>query len=189
MISESEIEEKLQRILDINLKFMDKVVSELSDLKHVLFKITPSDISQSLYKIPFEQIPIKYASNSQKKSKKDKVKNKREKEKLKITIGPPKRMADTPPSNKIKFNENDIEKITKDKIFKIKSSLKPPTLNSSIPMAPKTRVQESVIDFESLKPPQPPQSISNPKLSVEGTRAQIILELKEIFKMKGLTGH
>jgi hypothetical protein len=56
-------------------------------------------------------------------------------------------------------------------------------------MAPKTRVQESVIDFESLKPPQPPQSISNPKLSVEGTRAQIILELKEIFKMKGLTGH
>ena len=188
-IQKSEIEEKLQRILDINLKLMDKVVSELSDLKHVLFKIVPSNLTSSIYKIPFEQIPINFLSESKKKGKKEKEKYKKEKIKPQITMGPPKRMLDIQNSNNVKLKDDQTKKLTEEKIKKIKSSLKPPTLNSNIPMAPKSTIQKPTTNLDSLKPPPPPKSTPNPELSSEGARVQIIMELKEIFKKKGLTMH
>ncbi|GAH79387.1 unnamed protein product, partial [marine sediment metagenome] len=93
------IEDKLQRILDINLKLMDKVVAELSEVKRVLFRLVPSDISQSLFAVPFEKVPIEYISGNQKLEGKYKKKKKskdvdqfKKGKKLRGAAGPPKRL-------------------------------------------------------------------------------------------------
>lgn len=66
-----QIDKKLQRILDINLKLMDKFVSELSEIKRILFKIAPSsDISKTSFSVPFEMVPSVSISAPKKKIKK-----------------------------------------------------------------------------------------------------------------------
>lgn len=73
------IEKKLEKILNINLKLMDKVVSELSEIKRVLFRFTPSDISHSLFPIPFENVPIEYKVVSQRSDQREEKKKKKAK--------------------------------------------------------------------------------------------------------------
>ena len=50
------INEKLQKILDINLKFMNNIVSELNDMKKLLIRISPAKVSKSLYGVPFQEM-------------------------------------------------------------------------------------------------------------------------------------
>ena len=196
-----EIDTKLQRILDINLTLMDKVVSELTEVKRLLQRLAPSDISQSLFSIPFEKVPLEYIKSNTNSSEKHVKGKKRSKfdDDLKRTEqfkgdGPPKRLNELPtPSSQKKLSS---EKIDDKMINEIKNTLEPinksenyskslesPQESSKPPMAPKS-------NFFSLKdlkpPPSPPKILNNKEITGEAVRFQIISELKDIFKQRGL---
>ena len=85
---------------------MDKVVSELSEIKRVLFRFTPSDISHSLFPIPFENAPIEYKvigqrsnQREEKKKKKAKINKSKKKKRTKKCYWPTK-------TDKIYFTTN-----------------------------------------------------------------------------------
>ena len=70
-----DIEEKFQKILDINLKIMDNFVSELSEIKRILHRLNPSTMSQSLFSIPFKKVKTEHiplTSNLNERGKKKK---------------------------------------------------------------------------------------------------------------------
>lgn len=188
----SDIDKKLQKILDINLKLLNMVVSELSDVKRVLYRLSPSNISQSLFTVPFEKVPIDYISSTQEVKKRKKKKSKGDESKVKKKVkfgGPPKRLS-THPS--LKGNSEELEvkgKLTKEKIQKVKKSLKQSSPKASTPISDSTTPPSApkVIDNESLKPPPSPQNILSEIEIVPGTgRREVIMELKEIFKKRGL---
>lgn len=196
-----EIDTKLQRILDINLTLMDKVVSELSEVKRLLQRLTPSDISQSLFSIPFEKVPLEYIKSnpdSSEKQVKGKKKSRFDEESKRSKQfkgeGPPKRLKEpSTPSPQEKFTSEKIDKKT---INEIKNALEPvsksetyikslesPMESSKPPIAPK----KNFFSLEDLKPPPPPPKLSNNKeIAGESVRFQIISELKDIFKQRGL---
>lgn len=189
-----DIDDKLQRILDINLKLMDKVVGELSEVKRILFRLIPAELSQSFFSVPFEKVPMDFIANQ--KSTRDKSKKKKKKEedlmfkKPKRGAGPPKRLESlSPPELQVeKLKKN--KKITVGKIKDAKKSLETSTETQTVaspaltpPMAP----QETIIKLESLKPPPPPPKIAKPKIdSVQSQRSQVISELKDMFIKRGL---
>jgi len=193
-----DIEEKLQKILDLNLKLMDKVVSELSEIKRVLLRLNPSDISQSLFSVPFEKVKPDYVTPTTKVDEKSKKKKKKvkgiesqKKKKYKKGSGPPKPLT-THPS--IQLNEQKIaknEKLTSEKIKEIKASLKS---EPQIPQKPSGRptvpapIKQNGITINSLKPPPPPPKIpTNRNMQSLPKRTEIISELKEMFLKRGLT--
>jgi GTPase SAR1 family protein len=188
------IEEKFQKILDVNLKLMDKVVSELAEVKRILFRLSPSDISKSLFSVPFKKIPIDYININEKKNEEDKLKKKTKKEsqkqknkKSKKGIGPPKPLKSLPIPP---LKEEEKEKMTSGKTKKVNESLTVLTINPtnviSPPMAPATVVNENNIDLKALRPPPPPPKIVNEDLNLSSARIQILSELKDIFKKRGL---
>jgi len=192
------IEEKLQKILDINLKLMDKVVVELSELKRAVVRISPSDISQSLFSVPFEKVPLDYVSDNQLISEKEKKKKKKGKpgdstkkvRKTKGAVGPPKRLKEMtmPESSEIINAEN--HKISKNIIIAAKTSLSSNTQVETPPMAPHTPYDSGFVTLESLKPPPPPPK---PPVMINGSsasaRSEIISELKDMFVKRGLVTH
>ena len=189
------IEEKLQKILDINLKLMDKVVIELSELKRAVVRISPSDISQSLFSVPFEKVPRDYISSKQTLSEKEKKKKKKGKsgdstmkaKKTKGTSGPPKRLKEMTPPEPIEVSNVESNKISKNKIAAAKNSLTPNTQRDTPPIAPRTSSNGALMSLESLKPPPPPPKIPvRVKGSSVSARTEIISELKDMFVKRGL---
>ncbi len=192
-----DIDEKFQKILDLNLKLMDKFVSELTEIKRAILRLNPSDLSQSLFSVPFEKVkndvisPISKSNESVKqRKKKAKFDESQKKKKYKKGSGPPKPLP-THPS--LKIEEKEIVKdgkLTTKKLEKAKPSLKSktplPKISSSPPNAPPPPKQEE-IDLDSLKPPPPP-----PKISISGNirstspRGEVLTELKEMFLKRGL---
>ncbi|MBY8981552.1 MAG: 50S ribosome-binding GTPase, partial [Candidatus Lokiarchaeota archaeon] len=67
-----EIERKVQRILDINLQFMDKISADLSDIKKILYQVLPTKISGSLFEVPFQKVSFDDIAEKKKKKKKQK---------------------------------------------------------------------------------------------------------------------
>ncbi len=198
-----EIESKLQKILDINLKLMDKVATELSEVKRLLQRLAPSDISQSLFSVPFEKVPLEYISSSTQTSDKQMKGKKKSKSDGDIKRskqfkgnGPPKRLNELPiPSSQEKIAS---EKMDKETINKIKSALEPignsiveaksiesPSEHPKPPMAPK----KNFFSLEDLKPPPPPPKLVYNKMTKDNIRSQVISELKDIFKQRGLISH
>ena len=189
------IEEKLQKILDINLKLMDKVVVELSELKRAVVRISPSDISQSLFSVPFEKVPLDFISDNQSVGEKEKKKKKKGKpgdstkkvKKTKGATGPPKRLKEmiAPESADIKNVES--HKISKNKIIAAKTSLSSNTQMETPPVAPRTPQNSGFVTLESLKPPPPPPKTP---VRIDGSfasaRSEIISELKDMFVKRGL---
>ena len=164
-----EIDEKLQKILDINFKLMDKVVSELSDIKRVLYKLAPSDIKQSIYAVPFDKVPSDYVSTPKKITKKpitakiEKEKPKKKKKKPKKSTVPtkiPKPIKLSPPASKI---EEAMDKLSQ-----------------------KFEDSEQRMALENLTPPKPPPKPQPTPQNIINPRTQIMSELKDIFKKKGL---
>jgi len=186
------IDDKLQRILDVNLKLMDKVVTELTEVRRILFRLTPSDMSQSLFSVPFEKVPLDYVSNDQvledkKKKKKVKGKNVISDKRSKKVGGPPKKLKSLEQPTQIQEDEQITERITTDKIKKAKESLSAASDPSKPPIAPRKTTPQTLIKLESLKPPPPPPMlISSKELTIQNQRSQIISELKDIFKKRGL---
>ncbi len=190
------IEEKLLKILDINLNFMDKVVVELSELKRAIFRISPSDISQSLFSVPFEKVPLDYISENQsirEKKKKKKKKGKSEDspkkvKKAKGAVGPPKRLKEmkVPESTERKKKEN--QKTSRNNIIAAKSSLSSNTQAEVPPVAPRIPQNSGSVTIESLKPPPPPPP--PPPVRMSGSsrspRTDVISELKELLVKRGL---
>jgi GTPase SAR1 family protein len=190
-----DINEKLQKILDINLKLMDKVVVELSEVKRVLHQITPSDVSQTLFSIPFEKVPIDFISTNDIKEEQSKLKKKKKKDsaidmkkvKQKKSYGPPKRLKELPKPTEEVVKLKESEKITIDKIKEAKAQLTSEITDNieskRPPMAPKV----NQITLNMLKPPLPPPKLtSNSEVGQENVRTQVISELKEMFVKRGL---
>jgi len=189
------IEEKLQKILDINLKLMDKVVVELSELKRAIVRIVPSDISQSLFSVPFEKVPLNYVSDKLVSSDKDKKKKKKVKgdnvdkktKKPRGAKGPPKRLKEIVVPEVLKEKRGESEKISTEKIKAAKASLSSSSQKETPPMAPQLVAENSFVTLESLKPPPPPPKIAVGAGSSSGSaRREIISELKDMFVKRGL---
>lgn len=188
------IEDKLQRILDINLKLMDKVAAELSEVKRVLFRLVPSDISQSLFAVPFEKVPIEYISDNQKLEGKDKKKKKskdvdpfKKGKKLKGAAGPPKRLKSITAPEAIEKEDTESDKITAKKIKSAKASLSATSQKATPPIAPQSVAKQSFVTLDSLKPPPPPPKITiNAGSDFGAGRREIISELKDMFVKRGL---
>ncbi|MBY9009002.1 MAG: 50S ribosome-binding GTPase [Candidatus Lokiarchaeota archaeon] len=189
------IEEKLQKILDINLKLMDKVVVELSELRRAVVRISPSDISQSLFSVPFEKVPLGYISDNQSLGEKPKKKKKKGKtedpiKKVKRTkgaAGPPKRLKEMKPPETGEIKNGEGDKISNNKIVAAKTALSSNTQVETPPVAPRTLDNSGFATLESLKPPPPPPK---PSVRVGGSsasaRSEIISELKDMFVKRGL---
>jgi len=191
------IEEKLQKILDINLKLMDKVVVELSELKRAIVRISPSDISQSLFSLPFEKVPLNYISDKQVLSDKDKNKKKKKKvkrdnvnkkaKKPKRAQGLPKRLNEIRVPETFEKKRVESEKISTEKIKAAKAALSSDSQKETPPIAPQLVVENSFLTLESLKPPPPPPKIAVGAGSSSGSaRREIISELKDMFIKRGL---
>lgn len=186
-----DIEEKLQKILDINLKLMDKVVGELSEVKRILFRLAPSDLSQSFFSVPFEKVPINFIADTnvvKDKSKKKKKKiNSSPNVKTKKGSGPPQRLKVLVPPDAAGEKARDDKKITEVKIKDAKKSLSATSTPSIPPLAPKKESIDTLVSLSSLKPPPPPPKIQNSEFeSKQNQRSLVISELKDMFMKKGL---
>lgn len=192
-----DINEKLERILNINLKLMDKIVSDFSKIKQTLFRISPSDISQSIFPIPIQNVPNKNVFNEQKTSQKDRKKKKESKRKelkkrgkIKKVIGPPKRLESIIPPNEIIQSIKNNQIITNEKLKEIKSELNPTPKSSNLRTTPPFAPKVAYLSKDNLKPPPPPPKIAIKNgSSLQVTRKHIISELKELFIKKGLVPH
>jgi len=187
-----DIEEKLQKILDINLKLMDSVVGELSEVKRILFRLLPADLSQALVSVPFEKVPREFIAESNIIKDKSKKKKKKTTSSPKIKhkrggIGPPKRLIVLVPPDIADEKVKNTEKITESKIKDAKKSLSSSSTLSTPPLAPKKESTNTLISLNSLKPPLPPPKILKSEVeSKESQRSLVISELKEMFMKKGL---
>lgn len=201
----SDIDEKFQKIIDINLRLMDKFVSELSEIKKTLLRIVPSSISQSLYSIPFKKVHKDYISPEFKKTGKKSRKKKNTKDekskkvgKYKKGTGPPKPMSIHPHLKEDHQISKKIEKLTNKKVQEVKTSLKQNSqLQNNIsappiapPITPCFGVIGGSIDLKSLHPPSPlpapPKISSRGNIGSSTPRKEIITELKEMFLKRGL---
>lgn len=187
------INDKLQKILDVNLKLMDKVVIELNEVRRILHQFTPSDVSQSLFSIPFEKVPIDFISNEDFKDEQKKEKHKKKKGATNKTIsqkkksGPPKRLEKLEKPAELLNNSEETKKITKDQIIEAKSKLSTGTSQKEDTSKPPIAPRPNDITLNMLKPPPPPPKItSNTELGHENVRAQVITELKDMFVKRGL---
>jgi hypothetical protein len=149
-------------------------------------------MSQSLFSVPFEKVPLDYVSNDQvleDKKKKKKIKGKKvisDKRNKKVG-GPPKKLKSLERPTQIQEDEQITEKITTDKIKKAKESLSAASDPSKPPIAPRKTTPQTLIKLELLKPPPPPPKfVSSKELTIQNQRSQIISELKDIFKKRGL---
>jgi GTPase SAR1 family protein len=191
------IEEKLQKILDINLKLMDKVLSEISEVKRVLVRLSPSDITQSLFSVPFEKVPIDYVAKSEKLKEDDKKKKskkriqRKKRKKRKKGQGPPKPLKVMPVPKSIIENTDVVKKFSPEELNKVKGKLTNITDDSNKdvepPMVPIKNSKTKNIDVKKLKPPPSPiKVLKEEEFNPGSARTQILNELKEIFKKRGL---
>ncbi|MEE9377158.1 MAG: ADP-ribosylation factor-like protein [Candidatus Lokiarchaeia archaeon] len=205
----TDFEIKLQDILDINLKLMDIVVSELSEIKKSIHRITPSNLAQSSYVIPFEEessdpsiINQKFRDKSKREKKKAMSFETKKKKKYKKGTGPPKRLSTHPHSE---FKQEKVETpkgLTKKDLKEVRELLEPispvgrslnhhkPEQPSSLPIhppiAPSNTMRSNNLNISSLKPPPPPPPIVDPNIRSGSNRSQVITELKELFKKRSL---
>ncbi len=172
-----EIDRKVQRILDINLQLMDKISSDLSDIKKILYRVLPTTISGSLFEVPFQKVSFDDIAKKKKKKKKQKVSKK---------VGVPKPMASIKLPNKTKTTLVDQLRMVE-----LTKPIEAPDL-AKPPMAPpKTQELEGLNPPKSIHPPPPsktPPPTANRQINRANARQQIISELKDLFIKKGLVG-
>lgn len=195
-----EIDAKLEKILDINLKLMDNISSELSEMKRLLIRISPAKVSSSLYDVPFREVPPDFVTEADIKKSGQKVPSSGKTPKpldFSILSGLKKKKS---------INEELKERsISKDhpKEPPHAPDKKPPEVNPSPEKAPKTSStdSEAVINGKELNPPpkppaenpeatgKPEKQLSKSELRARGrayARRDIVSELKELFKKRGI---
>ncbi|MFO8017758.1 MAG: ADP-ribosylation factor-like protein [Promethearchaeia archaeon] len=165
------MEKKIQKILEINLQSMNKVKSELNEIKRIMGQLVPSSVSQSLFSIPFKKVSSRFLAEQQKEEE-----EKREKElkkKRKKGEGPPQRLDSHPKVKKKRKDEEPKESEQEELGQDETGSLIPP----------------STSDLEHLKPPPNPPKSKSPSTQMKNpaaVRGDILSELKEMFVKKGL---
>ncbi|MBN1215047.1 MAG: 50S ribosome-binding GTPase [Candidatus Lokiarchaeota archaeon] len=175
-----EIEKKVQKILDINLQFMDKISADLAEIKKIMFRTLPTAISGSLFEVPFQK--VSFEEQPEKKKKKKKLK-------------PSKKTSIPQVIPSIKLPQKTQTTLL-DQIKNVQ--LKPPAISSdpnNPPMAP-PKTQR----IEGLNPPpkstekltskleSSQESNQEPPINRAQTRQQIISELKDLFVKRGIVG-
>ncbi len=188
-----EIDEKIRRILDINLKLMDKVVSELAEIKRILFRLNPLDFSVEGFSIPFEKVPIDYITiedqnlaKTKKKKSKEKLKELSRAKFLKKKAGPPKQRPSFLSIEKEEKEKQKAGKITEETLKETLSSLKRVQGEQEFPKTPPMAPKLLNTSIGSLKPPPPPKIEENISSAPDNNRATVISELKELFIKRGL---
>lgn len=181
-----EINAKLEKILDINLKLMDNIFSELSEMKRLLIRISPAKVSSSLFDVPFQKIPPNFITDDDK----DLVNQKN------ISLENPPKPLDF----------SIISKNTDMEYSKEISPNNPPGVPPSAPIIKKPQknhpnIQSAEIDAKNLNPPQKPpingsthshpskKPLTKSDLRARGrgnARREIISELKELFQKRGI---
>jgi len=195
-----EIDAKLEKILDINLKLMDNISSELSEMKRLLIRISPAKVSSSLYDVPFREVPPDFVTEADKKKSGKKVPSSGKTPKpldFSIISGLKKKKS---------INEELKERsISKDhpKEPPHAPDKKPPEVPPPPEKSPKTSSTDSkaVINTKELNPPpkppaegpettkKPEKQLSKSELRARGrayARRDIVSELKELFKKRGI---
>ncbi len=176
-----EIDKKVQKILDINLKFMDKVMSEISEIKRLLIKISPTKISHTLFEVPFQNIPSDFIEDKEEKKKKSKS-----------SKGVPE---------PLKF----IEKIEPKKAKSVSNELKTAEIQEVLggPKEKSTpKVPSEISEPHSLHPPPPPpkDTLRAPEIPIlpppkqdgfrvvhtGNIRVSMLSELKDLFVKRGI---
>jgi small GTP-binding protein len=197
-----EIDAKLEKILDINLKLMDNISSELSEMKRLLIRISPAKVSGSLYDIPFREVPPDFVTEEDKKKK----------------VSGFTSSKSTPQPLDFSEVSKSKTKSRNEEILKKKAPKKPPMapkqsssaeMAESPPTAPPPggpsdmtpKSQKSKVDSKDLNPPPPPpktdsisekgskKSLTKSELRARGrahARRDIISELKDLFKKRGI---
>jgi len=203
-----ELETKLQDILDINLKLMDKMVSELSEIKLLVQSLRSPVTRQSLNLNISDNSQLDYKTSSgksiktnKKRKKKERVEKQKKIKKRRKSIGPPKRLP-THLQGEINRNisEKD-EKLTGEDLKALKSSLssispkssqiiskttdQPNSFPTHPPVAPSTNSINNQFDISSLKPPPPPPQTFT-KANPGSNRLVVMNELKDMFKKRKL---
>jgi len=196
-----DLETKLQDIMDINLKLMDKMVSELSEIKILVQRLTPPASKQSLNlnitdnsHSDYNTISRKSIEIHKKRKKKERIEKQKKFKKRRKSIGPPKRLPNQEINREInqEISEKD-DKLTREDLKAIRSSLRSTSkttdqnniLPTHPPVAPPTNTIKDKLNISSLKPPPPsPQTFSN--INPGNKRLQVINELKDIFKKRKL---
>ena len=203
-----ELETKLQDIMDINLKLMDKMVSELSEIKILVQKFTPpaakqshnsniTENSHSDYKI----VSGKSIEINKKRKKKERIEKQKKIKKHRKSSGPPKRL---PNQTRVDLNQKSSdqdEKLSGEDLKAIRRSLKTISYESSPvstqtpdkkttyqnhpPIAPPTNIMKNKLGTSALKPPPPPSQTFT-KTNRGSNRLEIINELKDMFKKRRL---
>ncbi len=175
------IEEKLQTILDINLNLLDKVVSELAEIKRIIARVFPSDLVKSISSVPFEKVHSEYVSKEDRKKKTKNGDSKKKGSKIserkssKTSAGPPERLKVIPSKEK-------------DPLCKIKNSQEEKVKNeqNESTVIPAFMPEQKEVIIDRLKPPIPPKSIPSIFSHQKPSRKEIISELKEMFVKRGI---
>ena len=203
-----DLETKLQDIMDINLKLMDKMVSELSEIKLLVQKLTDPTVKQSVNlnilddsHSDYKTISKKSTEVKKKRKKKERIEKQKKIKKRRKSSSPPKRLSNHQYGEMNRELSEKDDKLTGEDLKALKSSLRSisPISNQIItetttqndtfpthpPVAPPTNTMMNKLDISSLKPPPPPpQTLSN--TSPGSNRLQVINELKDMFKKRKL---
>jgi hypothetical protein len=175
-----QIETKVQKLLDFNLKFMENIMSEINEMKRLLIRISPMKITKSIFDIPFQQNYFEEGSD-----KINKVKH------FQNTTPKPLDFENRPPTEKPKKMIDEIKEIELEKVSNKEFPTKPPSAPRKI---------ESKIN---LNPPKDPSiysssdistnniiennKVENQKFNRGSIRKELISELKDLFIKRGIT--
>ncbi|TXT60086.1 MAG: hypothetical protein BAJALOKI3v1_970009 [Promethearchaeota archaeon] len=188
-----DIDAKLEKILDINLKLMDNISSELSEMKRLLIRISPAKVSGSLFDIPFREIPEDFVAEE----------DKRDNQGLYYSKRTPK------PLDFSQVAKNNNKTINQEILERNDPEMTPPAPPTAPPIAPPTgkspkptqQAEKRNINTKDLNPPPEPPAIdsvsdkssekplSKSELRARGrahARRDIISELKDLFKKRGI---
>jgi hypothetical protein len=179
-----EINEKLQKILDINLKFMNNIVSELNDMKKLLIRISPAKVSKSLYGVPFQEMLGETDIEKSPRERQEKISREISKplglgevlqEKGESKQGPP---AKKPESVSHKSSKPS------DKQSSETAAQPPPSPPKNGDLHPPPSPPEQSSPKKQKTPTRPPsQKKSQNKAHVRG---EMLSELKELFVKRGI---
>jgi hypothetical protein len=173
------MEKKVQKILEINIQLMNKVKTELNEMKRIMGQLIPSSASKSLFSVPFKQVSSRFLTEKQKEEEAKRLKEL--KKKRKKGEGPPKRMKDHPKiekKQKLKQQKQEEKEIT-DQTTEKSETVEPS--QSKPPTAPHLKGLNPPPNPSELKSPSPPNE--NPAI----LRGNLLSELKDMFVKKGLT--
>jgi small GTP-binding protein len=171
-----EIDKKVQKILDINLQFMDKVYSEIDEIKRILIRISPARISKNLFQVPFQSVESKKA-DEEREEKGKKSKQSKLPEPLKFIQKTEKKATE--------MKEAELKKLPQDKSGEIppkipSKKIEPRDLNPP-PSPPKNTPEGKGVP---IRPP--PKHDRSKNIQRGNIRVNMLSELKELFVKRGI---